>query len=129
DHFVSGEEFGKNVERPAVVRIIKGGNQDETVGNVEVAIAGGQTLALEDDRSRHGQLHNLEGLAMEVAGGPEAIEILSKRQMVLVVDICLSHGHDLVFRNEAGNVIDVAVGVVAGNAAVQPQDLVNAQVI
>ena len=41
----------------------------------------------------------------------------------------LDGGEDGVLGYEAGEVVDVAVGVVAGDAAVEPEDLVDAEVV
>jgi hypothetical protein len=62
----------------------------------------------------------LERLAAEIAGGAEAVEIFGEGEMVLVGGRMLDAGEDDVFSDEAGDVIDVAVGVVAGAAAMQP---------
>ena len=68
-------------------------------------------------------------LADAVAGGAEAVEVLGEREVVLVGGVGLDAGEDGVFRDEAGDVVDVAVGVVAGAAAVQPEGLVDAEVV
>ena len=47
--------------------------------------------------------------------------------MVFVVGVGFDAGEDLVFGYEAGDVVDVAVGVVAGTAAVEPDGLVDAE--
>ena len=49
--------------------------------------------------------------------------------MVFVGSVWFDGGKDGVFCYEAGDVIDVAVGVVAGAAAVEPEDLVDAEVV
>ena len=49
--------------------------------------------------------------------------------MVYVLRVGLDHGDDGVSRNEAGEVVDVAVGVVAGDAASQPDGVGRAQVV
>ena len=49
--------------------------------------------------------------------------------MVLVGGVGLDAGEDGVFGHEAGDVVDVAVGVVAGAAAVQPEGLFDAEVV
>ena len=49
--------------------------------------------------------------------------------MVLVGGVGLDDGEDGVLGDEAGDVVDVAVGVVAGDAAVQPEDLLDAEVV
>ncbi len=49
--------------------------------------------------------------------------------MVFVVGVGLDAGEDLVFGDEAGDVVDVAVGVVAGAALVEPESFFDAQII
>ena len=49
--------------------------------------------------------------------------------MVFVAGVGLDAGEDLVFGYEAGDVVDVAVGVVAGAALVEPEDLFDAEVV
>ena len=48
--------------------------------------------------------------------------------MILVGGVGLDGGDDLVFADEARDVVDVAVGIVAGAAAVEPEDLLDAEV-
>ena len=64
-----------------------------------------------------------------LAEGVEAFEVLGQREVVFVGGIVLDAGEDGVWRNEAGDVVDVAVGVVAGAAAMQPEGLVDAEVV
>ena len=49
--------------------------------------------------------------------------------MVLVGGVGLDAGKDGVFGNEAGDVVDVAVGIVAGAAAVQPEGVLDTEVV
>ena len=49
--------------------------------------------------------------------------------MVFVVGVGLDGGEDLVLADEAGDVVDVAVSVVSGAAAMQPDGLVDAEVV
>ena len=70
----------------------------------------------------------------EVACGVQAFEVLGERQVVLVGGVGLDGGEDGVAQtigsgDEAGDVVDVAVGVVAGAAAVEPDDLIDAKVV
>ncbi len=65
----SGKDFGENVERDAVVGIVKRGNQHQSVGDVEVGIAGRQALAAKDDRARQRQFDDGELLAVGGACG------------------------------------------------------------
>src|ERR1035438_1137780 len=79
DDFACGEAGGDDVEGAAVVRIVEGGDDDERVGDVEVGVAGGQTLAFEDDRCGHGEFDDFERLAfvwsIRVAEAAEAVEV------------------------------------------------------
>ncbi len=124
-----GEAFGDDVEGVAVVAVVEGGDEDEVVGDVEVGVAGGQALALEDYRRGHGKFDDVEGLFLQVAGGAEAVEVFGEGKMVLVTSVGLDGGEDGVFVDKAGDVVDVAVGVVAGAAFVEPDGLVDAEVV
>ncbi len=123
------EVVGDDVERVTVVGVVEGRDQDEIVGDIEVGIAGGQALVVEDDRSRHGQLDDVERLASQIAGGAQAVEVFGEREVIFVVGAGLDAGEDGVFSDEAGDVVDVAMGVVAGGAPVEPENLVDAEVI
>ena len=65
----------------------------------------------------------------EVAEGAEAVEVFGQGEVVFVVGVGLDAGEDLVFGDEAGDVVDVAVGVVAGAAFVEPEGLFDAEVV
>ena len=115
---------------------MKVGTRTSDVGDVEVGVAGGEALAFEDDGRRHGEGDDLEGLGLTFAGGAdvvaeaaEAVEVFGEGEVVLVGGVGLDAGEDGVFGDEAGDVVDVAVGVVAGAAAVQPEGLVDAEVV
>ena len=153
DDFAGGEAGGDDVEGAAVVGVVEGGDEDERVGDVEVGVAGGEALAIEDDGRGHGEFDDLEGLAradalrttvsslratavvfraaggVGAAEGVEAVEVLGEREVVGVGGVGLDAGEDGVGRDEAGDVVDVAVGVVAGTAAREPEGLVDAEVV
>jgi hypothetical protein len=146
DDLAGGEASGDGVEGDAVVGIVEGGDKDKRVGDVEVGVAGGQALAFEDDGRGHGEGNDLEWLARSAAlratavalrdvggggaaEGVEAVEVLGQREMVLVGGIVLDAREDGVFGDEAGDVVDVSVRIVARAAAMQPEGLVDAEVI
>ena len=130
DDVAVGEAAGYGVEGVAVVGIVEGGDQDEIVGDVEVGVAGGEALAREDDWGGQGEFEDLKGLALvrpgEVAGGAEAVEVFGEGEVVFVAGVGLDGGEDGVFGDEAGDVVDVAVGVIPGAASVEPEGLVDA---
>ena len=128
-----GETGGDSGEGDAVVGVVEGGHEDERVGDVEVGVGGGEALPVEDDGRGHGEGAEGEGLAVAVAGGAKAVEVFGEGEVVFVVDVGFDGGEDGVAGvagagDEAGDVVDVAVGVVAGTAAVEPEDVVDAEV-
>jgi len=68
-------------------------------------------------------------LAVERARGFEASEIFGERRVVEVAGVGLDGGDDGGGRNEARDVVDVAVRVVASDAAVEPENLIDAEKI
>src|SRR5262249_50787902 len=82
DDSAIGEESGEGVERFAVVGVVEGGGQDELVGDVEVGVAGGKTLAVEINGSRHGESFHAERVAVLILHRPEESEILLKSGVV-----------------------------------------------
>ena len=123
------EAGGDDVEGVAVVGVVEGGDHDEAVGDVEVGVAGREALVFEEDRRGHGEFDYFEGLVVEVAEAAETVEVFGEGEMVFVAGVGLDTGEDFIFADEAGDVVDVAVGVVAGAAFVEPEDLFDAQVV
>ena len=70
-----------------------------------------------------------KGLPSRVAFGVEACKIFCEREMIFVVGVGFDGGDDLILGDEARDVVDVAMGVVAGAAAVEPEDLVDAELL
>ena len=66
---------------------------------------------------------------MGLAEAAQAVEVLGEREVVLVGGVGLDAGEDGVLGDEARDVIDVAVGVVAGAAAVEPDGFFDAEVL
>ena len=54
---------------------------------------------------------------------PQALQIVLKDLVVLVLRIFFDRRHDRCGADESGQVVDVAVGVVAGNSFAEPEDL------
>ena len=66
DDFAAGEKTGEGVECDAVVRVVEGGDDHEFVGDVEIRVAGGETLVVEIDRRGHGERFDAKGAAVEI---------------------------------------------------------------
>ncbi len=116
DDLAVGEEVSEDVEGEAVVGIVEDGNENEAIGNVEIGVAGGEAASFEEHWAGHGEFDDGERLAILVGGGAEAADVFAQRLVVGVVGVGFDDGDDGVRRDEASEIIDVAVGVVAGVA-------------
>src|SRR5215470_15528735 len=95
--FAIWKELRENAQGFAVVWIVKGWDEDEAVGDVEVAVARGQALTFENNWRGHGEFDDAEGLAVQVTGGFEAVEVFGERQVVVVACVWFDYGDDRVF--------------------------------
>ena len=128
DHLPAGKALLQDVDGLLVSRTAVGGDEDYGVGDVEVGVTGGQALAVEIHRLGHGELHDVQRLSVETGHGFEEFVVLLKNLVVLVLRVVLDGDHHGVFVDEAGHVIDVAVGVVARDAVAEPEHLFDAEV-
>src|SRR5256714_1133718 len=123
-----GKKSGQGVEGHAVVGVIKCRDEHEFVGNVEVGIARRQALIIEINRRGHGKRLDAKGPPGGVFHGFEQRKIFLKRDIVSVVRILLHDGHDGRGADEAREVVHMAVGIVASDAVLEPQNLRDAQI-
>src|SRR5580658_401404 len=129
-HNLAGrEQLNQCVERDAVVRAIEDRSKYDSVGDVKVSVTGRKAPAFEDDGLRHGQLDHRQLPAILVARGLQAAKVGTQLRVVNIFGIRFYHGDDSVFRNEASQVVDVAVSVIAEDAATEPDSVRRAEVI
>ncbi len=124
----SGKQPRQRVEGDAVGRVVEGRDEHETVCDIEVGVAGRETLSLEIHRPGHGQLDDTQGLPVLVAGRLKAPEVVLERLVVWVVGARLDGRDDGLRVDKPREVVDVSVRVVAGDSAPQPDDVPRAQV-
>ena len=129
DDFARGEQFRQRVQSDAVVGIIEDGDEDNAVRNIEVRVAGGKAALLEDHGTRHGKFGDGQGLAVLIAGGAEAAKILAQRLVIDVTGVIFHYGYNRMRGDEAGEVVDVAVGVITGDATAEPDSVLSAQIV
>src|SRR4029077_6807217 len=129
DDFALRKKLRQGVQRDTVVGTIENRRENDSVSNVEISVACGKSAAFEDNWLRHGDLYNIEGPAVLIASGLQAAEVGAERAVIRVFRVGLDHGDHGVGRDEAGQVVDVAVGVVAQNAAAQPDHVRRSQVV
>ena len=125
----SGKRLGQDIEGDAVGRIIECRDEHQSVGDVEVGIAGRQPLALEDNRPGHGQLDDAERLSVLVARRLQAAEVVLERLVVRVVGARLDDRDHGSRPDEPRQVVDMAVGVVALDSPSQPDDVTDSEIV
>ncbi len=59
-----GKEFAENAQRDSILGVVEGGNQNRSVGNIEISVTGGKANALEEQRVWHGQIDYLQSRAI-----------------------------------------------------------------
>ncbi len=76
----------------------------------------------------HRQGHNFY-LALADFHLAQMREILSERPVVFVVVIFFDNGHNGSLGNKAGEIVDVAIGIIAGDAVAEPENFAYAEKI
>ena len=99
------------------------------VGDVEIGIAGREPLVVVKDHIRHGKLHDSGLLTIGKAATIESLEVLLQHIVVFVPTVVFYCGDNSVRRDEATEVINVAVGVVAHDSVAQPNDIINTVIV
>ena len=112
-----------------VARRVVGRQQHEPVGDVEVGVAGRQPLALVLQGPRHRQRDDPERPTVLVGHPAEPLQVGLERLVVFVRRIGLDGGHHGPLVHEPGQIVHVAVGVVARDPVAQPEDLGDAEIV
>ncbi len=81
-----------------------------------------------DDGGGHRKSFDFEGAARLIAHRLEAREVVAQDGVVHIGGIVFEDGDDGVGRDEAREVVDVAVGVVAGDSVAEPQHVGHAEI-
>ena len=124
-----GEAIGEDVQRDAVIGIVERRDDHDAVGDVEVRVARGESLAVHDDRAGEGKVDDLEP-PLDVTGRVlEPLPIVDGALVVLIGRIGLEGEDDRVASDEAGDVVHVAVRVVPDAALAEPDGGVDSQVL
>src|SRR5688500_19262100 len=84
---VPRKRFGDSVERDAVIGIVEGRYKNSAIGDVEVRVAGRQTLPVHEYRTGKRNRHDPE--LMFLRGNLEPPEIVARSQMVRIGGIFL----------------------------------------
>jgi len=129
DYFAGREELRQRVKGDAIVGTIEDRGEHDAVGDVKVGVAGGEAAAFEDYGLRHGQFDHGELLAILIAGSLQAAQVSAQGGVVHIFGVGLDHSDDRALPDEARKIVDVAVSVVAEDAASQPNGVRRAEVV
>src|SRR5437879_7392538 len=123
------DQLREHAERRAVLRIVEGRHQDGPVRDVEVRVARGETLPGEIERSGHREVDHLDLATVFESHPLQALAIFLERPIVRIVPIGLPAHDDRARIDEAAQVVDVPVRVVARDPGPEPQDVRGAELV
>src|ERR1043166_5808939 len=112
--FAVGEAVGDDAEGAPVVRVVEGRDDHDAVRDVEIRVARRDALPIENDRRRHGKRNYIKSCRSE------PLAVLAKNRMVLIPWTFFLAKKNAFGRDEAREIVDVAVRVVADNPAAKP---------
>jgi hypothetical protein len=122
DDLASGEGLVERGDGPGIVLAAIDRKEDGGVRDVEICVAGGEALALAFHAGWHGERENMERLAARESHDVESVEVALEGLEIRVVLVFFDGGDDGGRADEAGDVIDMAVGIVALDAVAEPED-------
>ena len=127
DDFAIGELPAKNFHHGAIGRVFELRHNDGSVGDVEVAIAGRQSLAVVKNRPRHRQRDDFQRLAVLIGHVLEPFNVPTQRSVIEIVGILFPSRHHGARTDETSQLVDVPVGVVSFDTFAKPQDFLRAR--
>ena len=123
------KQLGECIERDAVRRIIERWNEHNSVGNVEIRIAGREPLAVENHWLGHGQLDDAQGNSILVTCRLQPAQVFRQRFMIRFFGAWLDNSYDGSCVYKPRQVVDVAMSVVALDAPPKPNNMAGPEVI
>ena len=121
-----------SASRPSATRSVgslKVGTSTASLRDVEVRVARRQALLSVEERRGHRQPDDLDPPAACVAGPVEPLARFREHAVVRVAPVALVADHHDAGFDEARKVVDVPGRVVAGDAASDPDHLIDAEVV
>src|SRR6266478_7815733 len=129
DEFAAGEKSCKSVEGDAVVGIIEYRNEYNFVRDIKVGVTAREPLVVEENRRGRRQRFNAQRFAALVFCRFQKREIFLQCGIVGVGFIFFNNRDHGCGIYEAGEIIHMAVRVVAGDPVFQPNDVRHAEII
>ena len=129
DDLAIGEECGQLVERDTIVWVVECRNKNDSVCDVEIRVACGQSLPVEINRPRHRERLKIERPASLIFHFLEARDILLQRLVIQICRIIFNDGDHRSRIHESREIIYVAMRIIAGDSAIDPEHVCNPKVI
>src|SRR6266404_611581 len=126
--FAAGKERGESVEGHAIVGVVERGDDDKFVGDIKIGVAGRKALIIEINWGGHGKSFNAERAAVQVFHGLQQLVDFLQGDVIGVMGILFDDGDDGGGADEAGEIVDMAVRVVAGDSIFQPENLGDSEI-
>ena len=89
-----GKQVLQRTECRFIRRIVVGGHDDTAVADVEVCVAGRDSLVLDVLRLRQVERHHFQPATVLVTQGTELLQVVAKRFVIGVIAIPLCGGHN-----------------------------------
>ncbi len=106
----------KDFNGALIIRVAEDWNNDSRITDIEIGVAGGKPRVAVAAVPGHWELHNIQ------AEANQPLVALFKNFVIFVGRIIFNRTDDGILADEPGDVIDMAVRVVAGNALSEPED-------
>src|SRR5262249_52769606 len=128
DHASIRETFAESGYCSFIARIGKRGNEHTRVCDIKIRVTRRESQYFAHNLLRHRKREDVEFAAMDFHL-ELASEVLLERLVIFVGAIFFNDSDDSSLRYKAGEIIDVTIGVVAGDAVTEPQNFGDAEII
>ena len=122
DDLAGGEGLVERGDGPGIVLAAIDRKEDGGVRDIEICVARGEALALAFHAGWHGERENMKRLAARKSHDVESVEVALEGLEIWVVLVFFDGGDDGGRADEPGDVIDMAIRVVALDAVAEPED-------
>src|SRR5205823_842686 len=123
DDAMMGQFALENLKGFVVVWVAISREEHDAVGEIKIGVAGGKTLAAVFDDTGHRKLDDAKRAILFVSQGTQSFQILLQDLVIIIGGIFFDNRHDGRRVDEATEIVDVAVGVVADNSFSKPKDV------
>ena len=129
NHFVLRHLALQNFDGAIIVWLTIGRHQDNPVRDVKIRVARRQALAFVFDEARHREFNDSKWLTRFVTERLEPSKVVLEDSVVFIRRVLFNRCHDGSLIDEAANVVNMPIRIVAYNSFTEPQHVGDAKVI